>query len=238
MRERVSALGVDAVLVSFGETLEEGANRAALAFRAQAEAADWPGVLEVSTALVSVLIRFDPLVTDHTRLEASLHALLAAHDWAGMPLPEGRKLWEVPALFGTEEAPQLNEAAALAGLSPDAAIQSLTAAPLRVQTIGFAPGQPYLGQLGPEWDIPRQTALTPKVPAGAITVAIRQIVVFSIASPTGWRHVGQSALQLFDPQRSDPFLLRPGDEVLFRQVDKAGLEAARAAGGARVIAWR
>lgn len=144
----------------------------------------------------------------------------------------------MPAVFGTALGPQLEEAAGLAGLSASAAIESLTAAPLRVQAIGFAPGQPYLGGLPALWDIPRQTALTPRVPPGAVTVAIRQITLFSVASPTGWRHVGQSAACLFDPDRAEPFLLRAGDAVLFRAVDAAGLEAARLRGGARVIPWR
>lgn len=238
MRASIAAFGVDAVLVSFGETLSEPANRAALALRSAIEARDWPGLCEVSTALVSVLVRFDPTVTDCATLARDLHDLLRAEDWAQMPLPEGRRLWDVPAVFTPEHAPQLSEAAALAGQSVPEAIDSLTAHPLRVQTIGFAPGQPYLGQLGPDWNIPRQTNLTPRVPVGALTVAIRQVVLFSVASPTGWRHVGQTAVQLFDPDRADPFLLRPGDEILFRAVDPAELDTARKHGGAKVIPWR
>ncbi|MFN3937221.1 MAG: 5-oxoprolinase subunit B family protein [Gemmobacter sp.] len=238
MSATVRPFGLDAVLVSFGEILSEGANRAALALRGAIEAQDLPGVAEVSTALVSVVVRFDPLRTDPDALAGSLRALLDSRDWSAMPLPEGRRLWEVPAVFGTDLAPQLGEAAALAGLDAAGAVASLTAGPLRVLTIGFAPGQPYLGELDPAWNIPRQTDLTPQVPPGAVTVAIRQIVLFSVASPTGWRHVGQTALRLFDPGRRDPFLLRPGDEVLFRAVDRAGLEAARSCGGARLIPWR
>lgn len=238
MSATISVFGVDAVLISFGDVLSEGPNRAALAFRACVQSKDLPGVQEVSTALVSVVVRFDPLQTDHDALIGPLHSIIAQHDWTAMPLPEGRRLWEVPAVFGTDIAPQLLEAADLAGLSAQDAIASLTAKPLCVQTLGFAPGQPYLGQLDPEWNIPRQTSLTPQVPEGALTVAIRQIVLFSVASPTGWRHVGQTALRLFDPARKDPFLLRPGDELLFRATDRATLEAARQDGGAQVIPWR
>ncbi len=238
MMQEVTAFGVDAVLVRFGDTLSEAANRAALALCAAVGAQDWPGLQEVSTALVSVVVRFDPVVTDAATLTTSLRALVASRDWAAMPLPEGRRLWEVPAVFGTDLAPQLAEAAAMAGITAEQAIARLTAQPLRVQAIGFAPGQPYLGELGPEWNIPRQTSLTPQVPEGAVTVAIRQIVLFSVPSPTGWRHVGQTAAKLFDPARAEPFLLRPGDEVLFHAVDRAGLDAASARGGARVIPWR
>ena len=33
--------------------------------------------------------------------------------------------------------------------------------------------------------------------------------------PTRWRQIGQTGLRLFRPDTPDPFLLRPGDEVLF-----------------------
>ena len=123
----------------------------------------------------------------------------------------------------------------MAGLSPDQAIAALCAAPLRVQAIGFAPGQPYLGQLPPEWDLPRQTGLTPQVPEGALAVAIRQMVLFSVSTPTGWRHVGQTALPLFRPDQPEPFTLRPGDDVQFVAVTREEFENIRrndALGGA------
>jgi KipI family sensor histidine kinase inhibitor len=234
---QMAALGVDGLLIRFADHLTEPANRAALAFAAAVDKADPDGLAEVSTGPVSVLVRFDLAATDPDAFASRLSDMLAKRDWTEAPLPGGRRLWRVPAVFGTDLAPQLDEAADLAGLTPDGAIDSLTAEPLRVQTIGFAPGQPYLGQLPDAWDIPRQEGLSPRVPTGALTVAIRQVVLFSVASPTGWRHVGQTAARLFDPDRDDPFLLRPGDEVLFTATDRAGLDIARADSGAEVIPW-
>ena len=106
---------------------------------------------------------------------------------------------------------------------------------MRVQTIGFAPGQPYLGELPEARDIPRQTDLTDRVPVGALTVATRQLVLFSVSTRTGWRHVGQTAFRSFRPESDAPFVLRPGDEVLFDAVDRethARLLDAGADGGA------
>lgn len=231
----LDALGVDGLLVTFGRRLSEAANRAALAFRAALEHDAMDGITETAPALTSVYLRFDPAVTDHARLQTALTAMLAGKDWYRAPLPDGRRLWRVPAVFGTDLAPQLAEAAKLAGLTPDDAIAAFCARPLRVQTIGFAPGQPYLGELPPVWAIPRQAGLTAHVPEGALAVAIRQMVLFSVGTPTGWRHVGQSALRLFRPDQPDPFLLRPGDEVLFEPVAREALEDLRNRpdGGAR-----
>lgn len=223
----ITALGVDGVLISFGAVLTEAANRAALAFKAAVAATDMPGLVEVSTSLTSVYLRLDLSACDPGSLRPALTELLESRDWYASDLPEGRRLWRVPAVFGTELAPQLEEAAALAGVSARDAVSMLCAAPLRVQTIGFAPGQPYLGQLPEVWNIPRQTDLTPRVPEGALALAIRQMVLFSVSTPTGWRHVGQTALRLFQPDRTDPFLLRPGDEVLFQPVSRAEFETIR-----------
>lgn len=219
MTPAIRTAGFDGFIVTFGDTLTEPANRAALAFRAALEDSEVEGIEETSTSLVSAYLRFDPITMPHAEMQATLETLLAQRDWHAAPLPSGRRLWHVPTVFGGETAPQLAEAASAAGLSEADAIASITAQPVRVQTIGFAPGMPYLGALAPEWDIPRQTTLTAQVPAGGLCVAIRQLVLFPVATPTGWRHIGQTALRLFRPEDDTPFLLRPGDEVQFTAVE-------------------
>lgn len=227
---QIRTAGVDGLLISFAATLSEPANRAALALRAAIEQAGWDGVEETATSLVSVYLRFDPLWTDHAALSALVAPLLASQDWYQAALPFGRRLWRIPTVFGTDLAPQLAEAAAAAGLSVPEAVATLSQTQVRVQNIGFAPGMPYLGELPEAWDIPRQTVLTDKVPEGALTVAIRQMVLFSVSTPTGWRHVGQTAFRPFRPDSDTPFVLRPGDEALFVPTDPVRLANARASG--------
>lgn len=232
----IAALGMDGLIIRFGQSLTEPANRAALALRAALDRAGIAGVEESATALTSVYLRFDPQHVTRKTVAAQVQTLLDRCDWFDAPLPEGRKLWRVPTVFGASFGPQLDAASAQAGVSPDQAIAEFCAAPLRVQTIGFAPGQPYLGSLPAHWDIPRQTALTPQVPVGALVVAIRQMVLFSVSTPTGWHHIGQTALRLFQPQAPEPFLLRPGDEVLFESAPPEAyprLQADTHRGGAR-----
>jgi inhibitor of KinA len=113
-------------------------------------------------------------------------------------------------------------------VDPDAAIRELSTSRVRVLTIGFAPGQPYMGELSETWNIPRQQALTKSVPAGALVVAIRQLIIFTNASPTGWRHIGQTAFRTFRPDAPQPFALLPGDELVFPSVMQAELAKIRA----------
>ena len=232
---RVHTVGVDGLLVRFGDRLSEAANRAALAFRGALEDTGLPGVQETTTSLASTYLRFDPLTHDHGDVQNALSQLIADRDWFAADLPQGRRLWRIPTVYGTDRAPQLEAAAAKAGLPLTEALQTLSTTRVRVQTIGFAPGQPYLGELPPAWNIPRQTALTPRVPIGALTVAIRQLTLFAGPTPTGWRHVGQTAFKAFRPDSDTPFVLRPGDEVLFPATDPDAypeLEASDLDGGA------
>ena len=230
---RISPVGLSGLAVSFADRLEEPANRAALAFRAAVEREGWDGVEETSTSLCSAFLRFDPLATDAGALRAKLSELLTSTDWTRAPLPEGRRHYRIPCVFGGDHGPQFAEAAQAAGMSEAEALHSLTEARPRVLTIGFAPGQPYTGQLGPEWDIPRLRELTPSVPQGALVVAIRQLIIFSNETPTGWRHIGQTGFRCFDPAADDPFALRPGDELSFRAVTPEELENIRSDPSAR-----
>lgn len=225
---QIRTIGVDGFLVSFDDTLSEPANRAALAFYHVLEQAAWSEVLECSTSLVSVYLRFDPLTVAHHQLRARLQELLKTHDWGTAPLPGGRRFWCVPTVYGGDMAPQFDSAAQAAGMTPAQAVASLSAARVRVQTIGFAPSQPYLGTLPPAWDVPRRTVLNARVPEGALVVAIRQLIVFSVAAPTGWHHIGQTAFRLFRPESDMPFVLRPGDEVQFPAVTPEHLANMRA----------
>lgn len=220
----VRAAGLDGMLVTFADRLTEPANRAALAFRAAVEAAEWAGVEESATSLASVFVRFDLLQVLHDEMQMRLDGLLNSRDWYDATLPTGRRLWRVPTVYGTDLAPQLDDAAEAAGMSRASAIEALSTSRVRVLTIGFAPGQPYLGPLGAEWDLPRLSELTPMVPKGALVLAISQFVLFSGPTPTGWRHVGQTAFSCFRPGREQPFALRPGDEMLFEAVSRDAFE--------------
>lgn len=234
---RIRSVGLSGLLVTFGAAMSEPANRAAIAFRAAVDAQEWQEVSETSTSLISTFLQCDLSAIQAEALSERLNALLETQDWYTAPLPAGRTLWHVPTVYGTDLAPQLEEAAKAAGVDPDTAISQLSAARVRVLTIGFAPGQPYMGELPEHWNIPRQQGLTKSVPPGALVVAIRQLIIFTNAAPTGWRHIGQTAFELFRPATAHPFALTPGDELTFpaisrREYNKIQTQDASGNGGA------
>lgn len=214
----IRALGLDSLLVRFAGALDDAANRATLAFAADVRAANWPGVEEVAPALSSAIIRFDPLAVAFDDLAGQVETLLSGRDWAETDLPPGRRYWQVPIAVDPVSAPQLGDAAAAAGASADDLLSLLASTRVRVLSLGFAPGQPYMGMLPKAWNIPRQSDLTPKVPAGALVMAVRQLIIFTGPAPTGWRQVGLAGFRCFRPDADEPVPLAPGDEMSFRIV--------------------
>ena len=209
--------GLDRMVIRFAPRMDMAANRAARAFRARLEIEGWPGVEETTVALVSVQVRFDPRVLPH----ATLRDLLAARLAQGIAaLQAGARRWSIPCAYGGDHGPDLADAAALAGVSVDRAVQELSSE-VEVLAIGFAPGQPYLGELAPHWALPRRSTLNPQVPQGALVTAVRQFVLFANPSPTGWRQVGLTGFACFRPGEPDPFPLAPGDRVRFVPVTPA-----------------
>lgn len=211
-------LGVDGVLVRFADTLSDAANRAVLAYHADVVRADLPGVVETGLSLTSTFVRFRPDQTSRAALLEQLQTLLAARDWADVALPEGRRLWHIPAVFEGPEAPDLEAVAEQVGRDPGVAIAELCATRLRVLALGFAPGQPYLGFMGDHWNVPRRTEVTPEVPQGAVVVAVRQVIPFANPAPTGWWQIGRTAFRCYDPATEPPLPLKAGDEIQFHAV--------------------
>ncbi len=219
------AAGPDGVLLRFALTPDPGAMAALQVLVAELEDAPPEGVVEIAPALVSVLLRFDPGRVGRDAVASDVLAR-AGRIAAGKPsLPKPRRRWTIPAAFGGDDGPQLAEIADKAGMAEAAAVRAICDADLRVLTIGFAPGQPYIGLLPQAFDIPRLSELTPSVPAGAIVVAVRQIVLFGAASTTGWRQAGRCGFRTFLPERAEPMPLESGDAIRVVQAGAAEVAA-------------
>jgi len=206
----VLPLGLDGLLLHFAKVSSPEVTDQVLGFAETLRTAAMPGVTEVATALTSILVKFDPDRITRTALTDALRPLLAGRQPQAF---KAQRRWQIPVAFGGDAGPQLAEAAALAGVTQTQALQDLTETELRVLAIGFTPGQPYIGLLPEGWAIPRQTQLTPSVPAGALVVALRQLVLFGNVSTTGWRQVGLCAFRPFKIDRAQPFALRQGDAI-------------------------
>lgn len=103
------------------------------------------------------------------------------------------------------------------------------AASYTVAFLGFTPGFPYLHGLPADLALPRRP--TPRaMPAGAVAIADGRAGVYPAAGPGGWWLLGTTPTPLFEPWRSTPTRLLPGDDVRFEAVAAGSATVAAATG--------
>ncbi len=90
-----------------------------------------------------------------------------------------------------------------------------TGAEYVVVLLGFSRGVPYLAGLPEQLRLSRLATPRTKVRAGSVGMALDQCGIYPMASPGGWRLLGQTDLPVFDETRSPPNLLGIGDTVQF-----------------------
>lgn len=228
---RIEPLGDRALQLVLGDAPDEPTRRRVAAAWRRLRAL--PGVTECVPGFTTLTIHFDPLrfpvvegaAGSLPSRAASVHegglaALVAAVSTAGNVLDDAPgRVVEIPVRYGGEDGPDLEEVAALHGISADEVVALHAAGEYRVHLIGFVPGFPYLGGLDARLHTPRRDSPRTVVPAGSVGIGGAQTGVYPIESPGGWRLIGRTPLPLFDPLRDPPALLRAGDIVRFRPVD-------------------
>jgi inhibitor of KinA len=206
------AVGEAALLVELGDRIDDAINRRILALDALVAKVRPAGVVELVPAYASLLLHFDPVVTDHAAVEQAVRELVP------MAVPgvlEGRER-VIPVRY---DGPDLEAAAERLGLAPAELVSRHLAGQFRVYMCGFAPGYAYLGTLDPALQLPRKLEIVRDVPAGSLIIAGAQCIVTTQTMPTGWWRIGRSDMTLFAPELVEPFLLAPGDWVRFAVVD-------------------
>lgn len=199
------------LLVEFGDRLDDACHAAVLRLDRALAATPFAGFAEAVPAYVNLLVRFDPLVTDHTGVKDALCALMARTTDAAA---QGA-LRPVDVIY---DGPDLAEVAARSGLTVDQVIAAHLAGEYRVALYGFAPGYAYLAGLPDAIRLPRKEAAVRDVPAGSVIIAAGQCIVTTLTMPTGWWIIGHSPTMILDPAGPRPFLFDVGDRVQFRQV--------------------
>jgi KipI family sensor histidine kinase inhibitor len=225
---KILACGDAALVVEFGSTIDPRLNARVLALDARV-AAGVPGVVETVPTYRSLLVHYDPLVTEFESLSEALLALSA--DLPDMPAEA--RLWRVPVVYGGEFGIDLADVAARHGLKPAELIEKHAAPTYRVYMIGFLPGFSYLGGLDPAIATPRRESPRAHTPSGTISIGGVQALVASLAAPSGWHLLGRTPVRTFMPGRDPTFLLGPGDRVRFDPIPAEqwdGLDRAAAAG--------
>lgn len=173
------------------------------------------GVRSLHPAYCSMLIVFDPVQLEHEDLRRTLTDYLDRLETASLPEP---RTVEIPVCYGGEQGPDLDDVAALHGISPDRVIELHSSASYVVYFLGFVPGFAYLGGLPHEIATPRLDAPRKRVPAGSVAIGGSQTGIYPFETPGGWRLIGKTPLRIFDDTRPQMSTLSIGDVVRFTPV--------------------
>jgi 5-oxoprolinase (ATP-hydrolysing) subunit B len=175
-------------------------------------AQDWPEVEEAVPGVNSLMLSFRRPPRTLAPLEARLHA---AWDEANPVAVEGRVV-DLPVVYGGEGGPHLSDVVAHTGLSVEEIVERHAAPLYPVYALGSHPGYCYLGGMDPRLTTPRRKVPVMRIPGGAVSIGGSQTGVSASDGPSGWNTIGTTSMCFFDPSRTPPAMLRPGDAIRFR----------------------
>ncbi len=206
---KISLLGTSAMLFEAPGNFDLANQRRIWAF-AQIVSA-WPGICEVAPCMTNMMLAFATPPEDPNALEA---ALLDSWDRVEPLEGEGRVI-DIPVIYGGEYGPDLLDIAAHVQLPPKEVVRLHTESRLIVFALGSHPGNAYLGGLNPRIAVPRRKVPRLRAEAGSVSIGGLQTGMGGTPGPSGWNTLGRSTTPVFDPDRSPPALLAPGDIVQF-----------------------
>jgi len=205
------------LLVYFGQKITVQANEQVRRLLRLLELEPIAGVRNLHPAYCSLLVKFDPLKLLHEELQEQLSGLLRRSE--EIELPQPREV-QIPVCYGGEFGPDLDDVAALRGITAERVIELHTSRSYLVYFLGFVPGFAYLGELPEALVTPRLATPRKKVPAGSVGIAGNQTGVYPFATPGGWRLLGRTPVSMSRTDREGLSLVSIGDRVRFVPISR------------------
>jgi len=206
-----------AVLVELGEGISVDVNTRVRALEYLIAQKAVPGVVETVPTYSALLVYYDPSIVGYDGLCGQLAAL--AEQATTTAMPPAREV-ELPCCYEGELGPDVEAAAQRLELSVDELVRLHEGAEYLVYFIGFTPGLPYMTGAPERLTIARLDNPRVKVPAGSVAIGGIQCCIYPVESPGGFWLLGRTPVRLYDPEASEPILLKPGDRVRFRRIER------------------
>ncbi len=198
--------------MEYGRGVDPGVNAKVRAMAIMLKQTRPKGVLEIIPTYRSLLVVYDPVLTNPYILENFMSELEQNRLEKNIP---DSKVVEIQVCYGSEYGPDIETVARTNNITTREVISIHSESEYLIYMVGFTPGFPFLGGLSEKLFTPRLETPRLKVPKGSVGIANNQTGVYSIESPGGWQLIGRTPLDLFDPGRSNPLLYQPGDKIKF-----------------------
>ena len=205
------------LLVEYGDVIDPVVNKKVMSMAIVLEKEPLKGVLETIPTYRSLLIIYNPAITNLARLKKEILALEERLSEIKIPPPD---TVEIPVCYGQEFGPDIKFVAEHNSITADDVIRIHSGAEYQIYMIGFTPGFPFLGGLQESLHTPRLETPRFIVPEGSVGIANNQTGIYPVASPGGWQLIGRTPIRLFSPERSNPFIYRAGDRIRFKPISE------------------
>ena len=203
------------LLVEYGDVIDPDVNNKVRSMAIIMEKESSKSVIETIPTYRSLLIIYDPAVTNPTKLEKEILVLEERISQIKIPPPD---TVEIPVCYGGEFGPDIQFVADHNSITKDDVIRIHSGAEYQIYMIGFTPGFPFLGGLPKELHTPRLETPRSFVPERSVGIANNQTGIYPLASPGGWQLIGKTPLRLFAPEHSNPFIYKVGDRIKFKPI--------------------
>lgn len=181
-----------------------------LAYHSALRADPMPGQIDVLAAANTVLVKYD---SRRNARRARGHILEMSPE--SVDATQGKTV-EIEVVYDGDD---IEAVAELTGLGVAGVIEAHTGQAWRGAFGGFAPGFTYLVGENESLEVPRRDSPRTAVPAGSVALAGHFSAIYPGQSPGGWQLIGRTNARLWDIDRNEPALVRPGDTVRYVAVD-------------------
>lgn len=206
---KILPFGDRALLINWEQRIDPAINSEVLAWAQAIRQANIRGVAYTIPAYCSLTVVFNPLRIAYSALARKIRHL----EVNSYSTESTGRTFEVTVRYDGADLPEVSKRT---GLTKPEIIDLHSNRPYLVYMIGFLPGFPYLGPLPKALHCPRKSTPRQSVPAGAVGLAGAQTGIYPFKAPGGWQIIGQTQRPVFDAGAEDPFLLHPGDTVIFK----------------------
>ena len=213
----LKAVGDRGVLAELGNSIDEATNRRVMELNRKVLSSKTEGIIETVPAFSSLLVYYNPLITDYEQVSKYLLALQEVEE---KEETDSGKLIEIPVCYGGIYGPDLSFVSEHTGLREDEVVHIHSGRDYRIYMLGFLPGFPYLGGMDPRINAPRLSVPRTVIPAGSVGIGGEQTGIYPMDSPGGWQLIGRTPLRLFELQMREEKLYKAGDSIRFVPIDQ------------------
>jgi inhibitor of KinA len=214
-KARFRTAGDRGLLVEYGDVIDPDVNNKVRSMAMVIEQNSPEGVTETIPTYRSLLVVYEPSITNPAKLQKTLKTLEARLGEIKIPPPD---TVEIPVCYGGEFGPDIAVVAQTHNLTVEEVIELHCQPEYLIYMVGFTPGFPFLGGLSERLYTPRLETPRTLVPEGSVGIANNQTGIYPVASPGGWQLIGRTPLKLFVPSRRNPFLYQAGDHIKFNSI--------------------